>query len=190
MFGRGTAASGYMVHNGCCNDENWFKYLAALIGFAVIVVLIISFIVFGDARATTNYGVFASKDFVPVTATSDPDGFAQGQIKMNQNQKTVEWDLVYDRLAAVISIKIYGPIGETSTEIGPLAIALCGPPSSLSCDVSVPRRVKGKIDHKMPGHKSLRQTITTLREHWAFYKVCLATTEYPDFAVCSPLFPG
>lgn len=176
-----------MPHPECCKDENWFRYLSAGIGIAAIVALVVSFVVFGDSRATTTYGVFATKDFVPSTAASDPDGFVQGQVTMNQNQKTIEWDFVYDRLASIMSIKIFGPIGETSTEMGPLTIALCGPPSTLVCDDSVPRRIKGKINHKMPGYQSLRQTITAIRKRRGFYKICFPTIEYPDYGVCSLL---
>ena len=177
-----------MGYDKGCHAEDWFMWFSIIIAILVVVTLGISFYMFGDAQAVTNYSIYASKDDVPTTDIADVDGFLRGQLKMNQNQKRVEWTFVYDRLDTVISIYVMGPIGQTSTETGPVKLALCGQPSSLSCDLSVAHRTSGEIMQKEPGHDTLRETITTIRKEPAFYKLCVKTTS--GALVCSNLIPG
>jgi len=177
-----------MGYNSGCHAEDWFKWLSVTVALAVVATLIASFIVFGDSRAVTNYSIFASKDDVPSNMPADADGFVRGQLYMNQNQKHVKWDLLYDRLTAITALYVMGPIGQTSSETGPIALPLCGSPSSLACDLSVPHKVTGEITHQSPGNQSLRDVITKIREAPAFYKLCAATMS-GEF-VCSNLIPG
>lgn len=179
-----------MGHDYGCHSEDWFQWFSVIIALGVVVTLAASFIVFGDSRAVTNYSIFASNDDVPSSIVGDADGFLRGQLKMNQNQKTIIWDFVYDRLDTITTIFIIGPIGQTSTETGPVKLTLCGQPSTMACDVSIPFKVKGEITQKMPEHGTLREVITTIRKTPAFYKMCVKTTTHQEAAICSNLIPG
>lgn len=175
-----------MCHKSC-HSEDWFMWFSIVIAIGTMVTLGLSFYMFGDSRASTNYSIFADKNEVPSTKVADIDGFLRGHLKMNQNQKIVEWEFIYDKLNTVVSIYIMGPIGDISTEEGPVKLALCGNPSTSSCDLSTPHKIKGKITHKLPENDTLRETITTIRKTPAFYKLCVKTLS--GALICSNLIP-
>lgn len=174
------------------SSENLMKLFTVGVCFAVIVTLGISTWLIQDAIATTNFSIHATGSQVPTEFIGDPDGFLRGQLKMNQNQKTIEWDFIYDKINTIVSIGVFGPIGTTSSDWGTLALPLCGPPSTKVCDTTIPRKVTGKIDIIMPGHQSPRSIITAIRDAPAFYTLCVSVTTNAGAAisVCSVLIPG
>jgi len=172
--------------------ESWFQWFSVGILITVVVALGFSLYLISDSNAMTNFSIFADGQKVPLSASGDTDGFFRGQLKMNQNQKFVRWDFVYGKLGTISAVGIYGPIGSTSNDFGPIKLSLCGPPSTQVCDLTTPARLKGEIDVDMPNFNSPRQSITDIRKSPAFYKLCVSVTSNfgPLIAVCSNLIPG
>ena len=177
----------HSTYRKCYGPEVWFVWFTVIVLFVVAGMLIASFIIIGDSQSTTNYSIFADKVAVPSSIQNDLTGFMRGHLKMNQNLKSIKWAFIYDKLNMVISMYVMGPIGQTSTETGPVAVTLCGPPSTLACDLSVPRKINGEIHSKMPDRDTLRGAITEIRKAPAFYKFCVITAQGTQ--ICSNLIP-
>ena len=98
------------------------------------------------------------------------NGFT-GQISMDINSGQLSWSLQYvPPQGAVNTFYIMGPIPPGSST-GPLDLAVCGSPSSLACDNSVPYVLKGSI--MQYGSSGLVNYMTVIRQNPAFFYVLI-----------------
>lgn len=150
--------------------------------FAAILVLAIA----GVAIAQLVLGSeTASEQRICYVATGDragsgSPGEALGMISFFLNQREISWYAQYRDLQGIITaLTIYGPIPEGQAVTDTIAVPLCGTPSTLVCDTSVPGRLQGTITSFSPGETSLRPVITTIREETVRYYIQFTTSAHP-----------
>lgn len=169
--------------------DTWEKAFALFIGGVFLIVAIFLGIGLGVGtgnRALAVHTVMAEgRQCAP--GLGDVDGFAIGELKGDLNAKTVEWDLVYDRMDQIIWARISGPVGGTSTRTGPVVLWLCGGDAEATCDLSVAHRLSGKATSASHGLIGTRSAITAIASRPGFYYLEIATTAYPQCAIRAQL---
>lgn len=129
----------------------------ALVVIAVAIVAIVAIVYSSNANAVQRYCVQAN-------------GNVFGYVQTDVNDRDIEWKLQYTPdMGTVVSLHVMGPIPLGLTD-GPLDFALCGSPSSLACDLTVPNYTEGHITELNPGGTSLKSLIQAIRnEPWRYY---------------------
>ena len=141
----------------CMNNS--LAVFAAIVIIAVAGVAIAAIIIDAEQNALQRYCIDID------------DGGLIGAYSINSNDRTMAWEFQHTMaiLNAVTSIHIKGPIPTGSLD-GPLTTSLCGVPSTLACDTSVPGELSGIIDQTNPGAVSLKETIKEMRAAiWRYY---------------------
>lgn len=135
---------------------------AALVVIAVAIVAIMGIVYSSNANALHRYCVEARG----LNSTA----VLRGAISMDINDRDIRWKLQHTPdLGPVLALHIMGPI-PFGIEDGPLDFALCGSPSSLSCDLTVPNYLEGHITELNPGGTGLKSIIQAIRsEPWRYY---------------------
>lgn len=122
---------------------------------AVAAVVIAAIFIVSDQNATQRYCIdIGDSEFI-------------GALTTNINDRTVSWDFQHTPtiIGDVTSIHIMGPIPAGFTN-GPLAISVCGVPSTFVCDTSVP----GVLTGTAQGTDPLKTLIMEMRaEIWRYY---------------------
>jgi len=106
-------------------------------------------------------------------------GELDGALSLKTNEKRIEWKTQYKNLAGIpIGLGIYGPVQPGQTD-GPLAVALCGTPSSLACDTSIANVLADEIGQTGTGGQPLQTLIYAIRaDPWQYY-IQLNTAAFP-----------
>jgi len=161
-----------------------FQLFVALVAILVTVLTIISIVVTSDQNSLQRYAIKATGD-QRVNTTSPAE--LTGALSLKSNEKEIEWDMQYiDLSGPPTELQIRGP-RLPGSRTGPLALALCGLPSSLACDTSVASVLKGTIDQTGAGAQPLRPIIQTIRsEPWRYY-FQVNTAAYPDGEIAGDL---
>ena len=112
---------------------------------AVIILIIICGVVL--ASIFVKSGQFNNQRFC-TTATA---GLAIGTVEFDIGAVKIRWDQQYLNLTSIpTNINIHGPI-QPGFVSAPVAVVLCGVPSSLACDTSVAGVLKGEIGETYTG---------------------------------------
>lgn len=129
----------------------------ALVVIGVAIVAIIAIVYSSNANAVQRYCIQAN-------------GTVFGNVRTDVNDRDIQWKVQYTPdMGTVTSLHIMGPIPLGVTD-GPLDFALCGSPSSLACDLTVPNYTEGHIYELNPGGTSLKALIQAIRnEPWRYY---------------------
>jgi hypothetical protein len=140
-----------------------------VISLAVVVIVTI---VFASQQASLQRFCFVA------TGGVSP-GKLEGAISLKTNPRQIEWKTQYKDLAAFpIALAIHGPVLPNMSD-APLAVALCGTPSSLACDTSIANVLQGEIGETGPGGHPLKTVINAIRsDPWRYY-VLLKTATFP-----------
>ena len=130
----------------CCGPiDTWEKSFGLFI--ALIFVVVAVFLGIGLGVNSTNNAIaihtIDARGDKCAPMVGDGDGFAIGELRGNLNTKEFEWDFVYDRLDGIISMRLSGPVGGTTTQTGPVVIWLCGGDATATCNLDIPHRVTG-----------------------------------------------
>ena len=123
--------------------------LAAISLVLVAVVAIVAIVIVANGNAYQRYCIL--------------DETYLGSVLLNSNNREIEWDLQYTIPLndPVLTVHIFGPIPPGLTD-APLFIPLCGVPSTLACDTSVPAVLKGKLTEHYSG-SGLKTIIREIR---------------------------
>jgi hypothetical protein len=123
--------------------------------FLVIVVLAVAGVAIAALIVNANY-LIVQRNCVSSLVN---DTFT-GLISTNTNGPSFDWDLQYlIGVPTINTIHIYGPIPAGQSTSSTLLIALCGTPSTLACDVSIPSVLKGSVkEYNGAGVKTLIQS--------------------------------
>ena len=136
--------------------------------------------VFAGVAAAIAAAVFANNVGVKQTylvGSTEVDPLVRGLVVTDSGSDEISYDLAYkDSIAPIYSIAIVGPLN-INTNDGPIHVALCGAPSLVACDISVPNTLQGSIRMTSPAGGSLRVKISDLRTNRMDY----------EFRVFSPL---
>lgn len=170
----------------CCGPvDTWEKAFALFIGliFVVVAVFLGVGLALGSGNTAVAVNTIDARGLKCSPDMGDPDGFAIGELKGNLNTKSFEWDMVYDRLDTIVWMRISGPVGGTTTTTGPVVIWLCGGEASQTCDLSVSRRITGKVTQDSHGMVSPRTAVTQVASRPGFYYLEIGTTAFPECAL-------
>ncbi len=95
----------------------------------------------------------------------------QGSVALNENDRTIRWYIQYP-LAVDVPGNLYirGPILPGAT-VADIYLSLCGYPSSLACDLSIPGVLQGIIHELNPGGTPLKPLIVQMNSEPSLYYV-------------------
>lgn len=158
-----------------------FTFFVAL---AVGAVAVVGVIIMSQQDSLQRFCVVArGSNEVNTTST----GEMIGAISLMSNERKVGWELQYGGLAnAPVELQIRGP-RLPGMPTGPLALALCGVPSTLACDTSVAGVLEGVIDQTGAGGQPLKPIIQAIRDQpWRYY-VQANTATFPGGEVSDAL---
>ena len=103
----------------------------------------------------------------------------RGILVTDSESDSISYDLKYhNTLAPIMSLALVGPI-DINTGDGPVFIALCGLPSLIVCDTTIPNTLSGSIRETSPGGDSLRVKIQDLRANRMDYEFRVMTPSNP-----------
>lgn len=139
-------------------------------GFCLRVVLAIFTIIVVIAVAVVAIvGIFNSSNASAIQRYCFSGNDVFGSVLTDVNDRTIAWNIQYTpALGTVTSLHILGPTPLGLTE-GDLNFALCGSPSTVACDLTMPNQVKDEIKELSPGGSSLKPKIQAIRkEPWRF----------------------
>jgi hypothetical protein len=139
---------------------------AALVVIAVAVVAALTLVFAANGENLQRFCIEATGP----RAGSGSAGVMTGIVSLFSSQREIQWDLQHTALnGAILSLHIRGPVAPGDTFAG-LSLALCGTPSSLACDTSVPGVLSGTIVQLNPGGMPLKPFIQAIRkEPWKYY---------------------
>ena len=134
------------------NDLYWGRFMSVLAAISLIlvaVVAIVAMVIVANGNAYQRNSLLS-------------DMFS-GSFILNSNDRTVEWDIQHsiDMGDPVQTLQIMGPIPAGQTD-GPLFLPLCGVPSTLACDTSVPFVLQDKLTEQSTGY-GLKNIIRDIR---------------------------
>jgi len=109
---------------------------------------------------------------------------AKGDLSIDSSEGDISWYIQYNAIGPITSIYIMGPIPIGLTT-GPLQVALCGAPTTLSCDNSILGVIQGTINNY--GGASLYPYISAIRYHPTLYYLQINTGTFPLGEVFVPL---
>jgi len=160
------------------------QILTALVAITVATAAIIG-IIFSSEQNSLQRFCLTATGTQEVNSTSA--GEMIGAISLMTNERMVGWEFQYGDFSGIpIELQIRGP-KLPGHKTGPLALALCGVPSSLACDTSVAGQLQGLIDQTGAGGQPLKPTIQAIRDQpWRYY-VQVNTGAYPMGEVSAPL---
>jgi hypothetical protein len=135
---------------------------AAIVATAVAGVTIAAIIVNSDQNSLQRFCVtFEDK--------------VRGHFSLKSNERQMLWDLQYKALPGVVTaLSVHGPL-QPGLDDADLAVALCGMPSTMVCDLAVAGRLSGGIIETYTGGP-LKPVIQAIRKEPAFYYVLIDTT--------------
>lgn len=133
-------------------DLLWARFMAILAALSLIlvaVVAIVAMVIVANGNAIQRYCVV--------------NDLYLGDVTLNSNNREIEWDLqsTIPLGDPVQTVHIFGPIPPGLTS-APLFLALCGVPSTLACDTSVPSVLTGKLTEQYTGY-GLKNIIRDIR---------------------------
>ncbi len=139
------------------------KWEIALIIFVVLVVILMAIVA-----------------IITIVYTSDAAGVRKycppltiGSLTLNINDRTIKWYIQYDNsIGTPINLYVNGPILPGMTT-APIYFSLCGYPSSLACDLSVPGVLQGIISELNPGGVPLKPFIEQINSEPSRYYVTI-----------------
>jgi len=166
----GTPTTGYQTLNAVDEYHRYRKWNIALaiigaILLALVVAVLITYMALDASRRTRVVYTILGREVGNETS----DLRLRGQLILDSSDKTIEWDLRYTNVDDVpLAVYINGPI-PVGLDTGPLDIALCGSPSVVACDTTVPALLRGKID--IYNGNSLKTYISAIRALPAIYYI-------------------
>lgn len=141
---------------------HWNIFAVIITVIAVLLagaVCISAIVIQANSMAVARYTIQCTSDNIT--------GVAFGMTWFDSSSNFIQWDIRYTNIMNnVLAIYINGPI-PVALNTGPLFIPLCGTPSSLACDTSIPGLLQGKIN--MAGNSGLGPQITTIRDFPILY---------------------
>lgn len=147
---------------------------SALILLAVAGVAIAALVVTADQQ---SYQRFCMEMTDP---SGEGNGTALGYISLRSNEREIEWQFQHHDLSGVpINIYIWGPI-PVGQSTGPLAISLCGTPSTLACDISQVGFLKGLINESSPEGDGIKPIINAIRDNPSVFYATIGTSMFPN----------
>lgn len=162
---------------------------AALVVLAVAGVAIAAIIVDSGQNAVQNICFCMQK----INTTESSGGCdARGIIQLRSNDRQIEWTLQYS-VATLSSLptSVYlmgpAPIGGSPTDQGPLAVSLCGTPSTVACDTSEAGFFTGTLTQFNPGGESLKPLIQAILNEPTRYTPKLNTGLMPMGELWAPM---
>ena len=145
-------------NNCACTCNITLGIFTAIVAVAIAVVVAIVVGVTANTNAYQRYLIGA------------PNGTVNGMMALQSSDRTIEWSLDYlTSIGPILSLHVMGPIPAGLTT-APLALSLCGTPSSLACDLSTAGHLSGIISQLDPGGGPLKPYINAIRaEPWKYY---------------------
>lgn len=141
----------------------WDKIIDTVVVFTVLAAICVAILA---AIFANNVGV----EQTYLVGSADVDPLIRGVIVSDSAEDKIRYDLKYKgSVAPIYSIAIVGPLNINSND-GPVHIALCGPPSLVACDISLPNIVQGTLKETSPHGGSLRVKISDLRTNRMDYE--------------------
>lgn len=133
-----------------------FCFKAFIMVFLIIAILAVAGVAIAALVVNANY-LIVQRNCV---SSSDVNGTFTGLISTDTNGPSFDWDLQYlIGSPTTNTIHIYGPIPAGQSTSSTLLIALCGTPSTLACDVSIPSVLKGSVkEYNGVGVKTMIQS--------------------------------
>jgi hypothetical protein len=162
-----TPPSGTPTTTSCkCSSSIALGVFAAIIALAISVTVGISVLVTSTSDAYQRYAIEA----LASRAGSNGTGIMIGSVVVQSSDRTIAWNLDYTTdVNAILALYIMGPIPVGQTD-APLALSLCGSPSSLACDLTVAGHLEGLITQLDPGGTPLKPYINAIRATpWRYY---------------------
>ena len=140
--------------------------LAAITVIGVAVVAIVSVVIPSYTLSQQCYNIRTTS------------GNMIGYVLLDSSEEKISWDLQYTGYSAVNNLYIMGPIAPGTTTTTNIQLALCGYPSTLACDNSVPYMSAQQIT--AIGGYSLKPYIQAIRDNPALFFLQLNNaTEFP-----------
>ena len=132
--------------------------LTALGVIGVVIVTILSIIFTSNINATQRYCFITENNTLMGSMTTD------------YGNRAISWDFQFvSGLEPINNIQIMGPLSPGQT-IPPFYFALCGSPSTLACDNTVPNQISQTIEQLSPSGDSLKPLITEMRQNpWVYF---------------------
>jgi len=164
----------YQQRKGCRCMSITLGVFTALAVLAVVAQSIVGVITISNQNSLQRYCGEATG---PKMGTAS-NGVAITMISLRSNEREIEWDIQYkDFTGLPVGVHIHGPT-PPGLDFGPLAIALCGTPSTLACDTSVAGKLTGKITQVSPGGGPLKPVIQAIRDEPCRYAVRIKTSAF------------
>jgi hypothetical protein len=120
----------------------------------ILVVLAVAGVAIAALVVNANYLI------IQRNCVSDSNATIFGLISTDTNGPSFDWDLQYlSSVSPINTVQIRGPIPAGQLTSSTILIALCGTPSTLACDVSIPNILKGSVkEYNGAGVKTLIQS--------------------------------
>ena len=160
--------------------------LLTLLVIAGLVVMAISLYATHDFISQRTHCVTGEEQFVS-PGPGDLDGFLDGKTLFDVTQRRIRWRLSFGNLDPVIGLELFGPVLPATPYEGPLFLALCGPPSLVSCTVTGPNELSQTITESSPALQPLDDFIIAIRQDASLFRLRIKTTGFPNGALVAPL---
>lgn len=162
-------ATGFVVPKPRRSALYYLKIVLAI--FTAIVVLAVAAVAIVDIifNSTQNATWTICVRFTAEELGSGSNGVMIGAITLNYNSRSISWDLQYRDFDSVpTALQLRGPI-PAGQQFGPVALTLCGAPSSFACDTTVAGKLKGTVLQNGVTGGSLKPVIQAIREaQWRY----------------------
>jgi hypothetical protein len=143
----------------------FFATLTAIVVVGVAVTAILSIVFTANSNSIQQYAT--------VSISNSSGAQIIGSTTTDVNSRQVSWYYQYTNpFGPVVYLHILGPIpaGQTIAS-APLLFSLCGSPSTLACDNTVPNVVQGTANQLSPSGDSLKAVITQMRQYPILYGI-------------------
>ena len=137
--------------------------VSVLVALCAGAVCIAAIIIQANSMAVQRYTL------VYCTSPTNVTSVTTGKMTFDSSGNSIEWEIGYTNVADnPLAIYINGPV-PFGQPVGPFDLALCGTPSDLACDISIPGYLHGKIyTYQSIG---LGPSITAIRDFPILYYV-------------------
>jgi hypothetical protein len=145
------------------SDWMWIKFILAVL--TAVVVIAVAGVAIASIVVPSN--VLSQQCYV----IRSPFGDLLGYILLDSSELQISWELQYVGYPQANNLYILGPIPPGTTSTTNIQLALCGSPSTLACDNTVPNVLNQQIT--TIGGYSLKPYIQAIRDNPALFSLQL-----------------
>lgn len=156
--------------------------LLSLLVVAGLVFMSISLYATHDFVSQRRYCITGQASLV-IPGPGDLDGFLKRWILFDVTKKQINWHLAHGNLGGILGLELFEILDPATPFEGSTWLALCGPPSALSCIAAGPNLLEQTITQTSPATQPLQFFIQAIRDNPGLYKGRIKTQDFPDGAL-------